>query len=407
MTLSEIKNFVHHIHTKTKFSEFNQEYRKIIFIHNNIAELNEWLKKDWIKRYGRDCIEISLNTIPGLFFDKRDFLNEVVLDDFSSDIVLLDFTKGEDVFYDAGKKETQNDLTNLITNTQYYLLFKEALENSEIKIFHNSELNEFGFHSQDYGLIRLHYPQNPPDFGDFKKVKQNYELFKSIKKDEQFLIYLNNQIYKTIFNKQSDDPSFVYFIKHFETINAQAEDDFSIYLRKFSFETFNKNFRKEQIEYFSSLRDILSKIQTNIVSIPVSISITVAAVFEVKDKPDLALLIVVGYIFYSLLSAYLLRNYEIDIDEIQDRLDHEAEIIRENVVSNKDKINQAIDKIYLKIKRAKFTAKIIQFLLVILTSLVLFISWWQLNFALIWILLLSIILFVFHLIIIFVKIKET
>ncbi len=127
------------------------------------------------------------------------------------------------------------------------------------------------------------------------------------KKDEQFLNLLNNQIYKTIVNKPSDDPSFVYFIKHFDTITAQAEDDFSIYLRKFSFETFNKNFRKEQIEYFSSLRDILSKIQTNIVSIPVSISITVAAVFEVKDKPDLALLIVVGYIFYSLLSAYLLR----------------------------------------------------------------------------------------------------
>jgi hypothetical protein len=321
-------------------------------------------------------------------------------------MVLLDITTGDDIFYKTEIKKTINDPTNLIKNTQYYLLFKEAVEQSELKIFHNSELNEFGFHSQDYGLIRLHYPQNPPDFGDFKKVKQNYELFKSLKNDEQFLIYLNNQIYKTIFNQPSDDPSFVYFIKHFDTITAQAEDDFSIYLRKFSFESFNKNFRKEQIEYFSSLRDILSKIQTNIVSIPISISITVAAVFEVKDKPDLALLIVVGYIFYSLLSAYLLRNYEIDIDEIKDRLDQEGAIIRENVVSNKDKINHAINKIYVKIKRAKLTAKIIQFLLVILTLLVLFISWWQLNLDLIWILLLSILLFGFHLIIIFFKIKE-
>ncbi len=87
-----------------------------------------------------------------------------------------------------------------------------------------------------------------------------------------------------------------------------------------------------------------------------------------------------------------------------DRLDQEAEIIRENVVSNKDKIDLAINKIYVKIKRAKITAKIIQFLLVILTLLVLFISWWQLNLDLILILILSIILFVFHLIIIFFKI---
>jgi hypothetical protein len=406
MTLKEITNLIHQINSKTKFSEFDREYRKILFFHNNTAELNEWLKEDWINRHGREKIEISLNQIQGLFFDKSDFLNEVVLGHFSSDMVLLDITTGDDIFYKTEIKKTINDPTNLIKNTQYYLLFKEAVEQSELKIFHNSELNEFGFHSQDYGLIRLHYPQNPPDFGDFKKVKQNYELFKSLKNDEQFLIYLNNQIYKTIFNQPSDDPSFVYFIKHFDTITAQAEDDFSIYLRKFSFESFNKNFRKEQIEYFSSLRDILSKIQTNIVSIPISISITVAAVFEVKDKPDLALLIVVGYIFYSLLSAYLLRNYEIDIDEIKDRLDQEGAIIRENVVSNKDKINHAINKIYVKIKRAKLTAKIIQFLLVILTLLVLFISWWQLNLDLIWILLLSILLFGFHLIIIFFKIKE-
>ncbi|MAT43863.1 MAG: hypothetical protein CL609_16130 [Anaerolineaceae bacterium] len=406
MILKEIANLIHQINSKTRFLEFNREYRKIIFFHNNSAELNDWLKRDWINRYGRESIEIPLNNIQGLFFDKTDFLNEVVLRDFSSDIILLDIYQGEDIFYNAEKKEVVKDSSNLFENTHYYLLFKEAVEQSNLKIFHNSELNEFGFHSQDYGLIRLHYPQNPPDFGHFKKVKQNYELFKSLKHDEQFLIYLNNQIYKTIFNKTSDDPSFVYFIKHFDTIVAQAEDDFSIYLRKFSFEAFNKNFRKEQIEYFSSLRDILSKIQTNIVSIPVSISITVAAVFEVKDKPELALLIVVGYIFYSLLSAYLLRNYEIDIDEIKDRLDQEAEIIRENVVSNKDKINHAINKIYKKIKRAKITAKIIQFLLVILTLLVLFISWWQLNLDLILILILSIILFVFHLIIIFFKIKE-
>ncbi len=63
--------------------------------------------------------------IQGLFFDKNDFVNEVVLGDFSSDLVVLDITTGEDIFYRTDIKKTINDPTNLIKDPVIICYLKE------------------------------------------------------------------------------------------------------------------------------------------------------------------------------------------------------------------------------------------------------------------------------------------
>lgn len=176
------------------------------------------------------------------------------------------------VFFDINRKN-QSDSKFFISNVLAYKKFLALLKDERLTDYNSYPENKLLFISSTFGINKISY-----DISNDLSLDENIDFFKDVEnfndclqKDDVFVGYLKNEIIKIIqgidYTNQIN-----HILKNLNFIIDNTEKEFNIYLKKFSFDELRKNLISEKDAFFSNIRDLLGKIFTQIIAIPISIT---------------------------------------------------------------------------------------------------------------------------------------
>lgn len=126
-------------------------------------------------------------------------------------------------------------------------------------------------------------------------------------------IFISNIFEKLI--SLDDDSRFAILLSNFLEIKRSVEQNYEIYLKEFSFEKLNTDFRTAKSKYFSGTRDLISRLTMQIASVPIVISVATLATFKLDNT--VGLLIIGGvYFLYTIYLSRIFSILKIEIDSI-------------------------------------------------------------------------------------------
>lgn len=355
----------------------NKELRNVSDLFLKIDELEKYAKLEadlngfGIKfentGTGELYIPLTLQNIGiKLFFDKKHFsrlCNKGILDNDFAILLFEDsylvYKKAENRTFIGGFVVQDN---NFVENARYYIDFLEVLQSDRFADYWDSAHQEIIISTLEKGVFKITYPAELPDIDVNFRLKTYHEFLLRIIDKRDYMVLFKNEIIDFL----KTDNSIIALITKLKPIFDVTDRDYELLIKQFSFENFKNKLYSEKDKYFSSLRDLLSKILTQSISIPISISASIFVTYSLNSLPIL-LLILIAFSIYSFLYIhfqFLLLNdvYEIEADYIRD-----FAIIKEKSGLNKSDITKEESKIDRKIRTIKITIWILVLSVIILS----------------------------------------
>lgn len=304
---------------------------------------------------GTSDISINLRQFSSLFYDRDHFLRESINQSvFDSNIGILFYTPDKFLFYESSSCRVyiNSDITtdNLVENTRYYLKFYNLFESLGISEYDSSTNHEFILVDPDKGKFLLGYPVIPPSFQLGINLKDKYAKFEKMNDRQEFRLLFKRKVIESLAPFEHDQ-RFPKLAENIETIIRDTENDYEVFLRKFNFDELKKNFRKERDEYFDQVRDIVERLLSKVVSIPISVSAAAITIYNLKDDPNYLVIVIVSlaYVAYSIFTSFLLRLLHLDSLEINRDLNNDLQIIAKSSNISSDILERESSKVYKKI----------------------------------------------------------
>jgi hypothetical protein len=315
----------------------------------------------------------------------NDFAVLVIKDDFND---FQYYDKTENKVFTSKKIEVKKHF--LIENTVYYLKLLKVLKSEKIADYVNGPLNEIIIFDKE-GIRKLKYPSIHPLLNVSISIKKNCELLFKNLRSKEFPFIFKNELAE--FSREAaEDEMMVELINKLPRLNHNAEINLRLYLKDFSFEKLKSEIQKEKIKYFESLRNILGKFINQVIAIPLSISATAFATYQIENSFILTLALS-AFLIYSLYVTHVQIIYLREVRETEKEIEDEFATIRKKLGPKEDKkdepdttkeeplgkeekekineINNEEKKVIDKLKIAKIT--IITFLIAIISLTLLFI----------------------------------
>lgn len=278
-------------------------------------------------------IRISVNQEKVLiYWDIKDYRSRVSENCLEKDtLILYDETKQSLFFDSTSKKSYQNFVLNgkefLLENTYYYFKTLSHLKQNEHKEDHvfyfvdhfNTSFRKIIFTSLNKeGKLTITYPIGIPllsrEISYKARCKEFYEAFSS--QNVHLPKFIKNEMFKTIAKEKTDNRIVVFFDKLDEII-VVAKQNFELYINDLSLDKFKIDYIEYKEKYFSQLRDILGKLTTQVIALPLSITAAAFATYKTSDKPVIFILILISFLLFSLYSFFLIRLYKFDVLDLE------------------------------------------------------------------------------------------
>lgn len=274
-----------------------------------------------------DCNHPSVQ----IFIDVEDYLFRIRLDGdvrFTNNILILNFN-GDSFFYQNETGITfrnfhEDDDCYLFSNTIYYLQLISFLKEQENKEDHNFYFVDY--FNKDHrriivtssvkqGKLTIGYKQEIPDFPVDKSIGPPIEQFQEAFKQKEFPRFIKSELFNILPSCLDKEHRLEFFIIHLPVILERAEQNFEIYLSDLSLDNFKKQYLDFRIKYFGLFRDILSKLTTQVLAFPISITAAAFATYRVNDDEYLSYSIVAAFVIFGVYSLFMLGAYKQDVVE--------------------------------------------------------------------------------------------
>lgn len=314
-------------------------------------------------------VTLKPNTLNVLFFyDEHEFLKDYDSKNFS-DFVILKYEKSF-LYFSFAKKESYNASglihDNFVPNTLSYIKLLDRLMSSTFADYLNNISNEIIFYTSAKGVYKLKYPiVRPRLYLEFALEEIVENVIKKME-NQEFVHFFKNEIMDSI--NISQEKPIIQLVTHLSQITDAALRNYEIYKKNFSFEVFNDKLQTEKNKYFGSLREILGKILTQLVGIPISISASLFATYNIKDNLVL-MIIVFSFLTYNCFLFYILVLYLKDVNEIQSDFRKDFNLIVEKSGLKEEDIKIEKVRIEERINNIKMTISIFGVCLIILATL--------------------------------------
>ncbi|MGA3086072.1 MAG: hypothetical protein ABSE95_14970 [Thermodesulfobacteriota bacterium] len=419
MELVKVLNDINHASLNHRF----EAGESIIYEFKSREEVENKLGACGIKfeKNGKNEVSININNYQGLFYNADHFLQESELyfrqdcnkESITSNIGILFYSNDESLFYDSMKdfsyllgRDQHVPKDFLIPNTFYYWKIVQYLQSLDIIEYHSVANREFILVTPEKGKFILGYPAIPPIFPRGSDLRKKYIAIKEINPSREFRYFLKAQIIDSLSMIREHDQRLIHLIENIETVIEATNNNYEVFLRKFNFEELKKNFRKERDQYFVNIRDLVNQLLSKVVAIPISVSASALAIYNLKKEPIYATIVAIAFILYSVFASYLLRLLHMDSDELKQDLTKDIRIIKESSNIPKEILNSETSKVYKKINTLKITISLLQIILALLSASVLFIFLQFMTWESKWVILLLIIIFDLQLSIAFFNLQE-
>jgi hypothetical protein len=383
MTSIEIVKLLSELLRKSSNHRFDGGESVMFSFNGNKHEIEESLLHLNIRfdAVGTSDISINLRQFSSLFYDRDHFLRESTNQSvFTSNVGILFYTPDTYLFYESttGSSYINSDIDtadNFIENTRYYLRFYSLFDTLGISEYDSSTNHEFILVDPEKGKFLLGYPVIPPSFQAGINLKDKYAKFEKMNDRQEFRLLFKRQIIESL-ARFDHDQKLPKLVENIETIIRDTENNYEVFLRKFNFDELKKNFRKERDEYFEQVRDIVERLLSKVVSIPISVSAAAITIYNLKDDPNYLVIVIVSlaYVAYSIFTSFLLRLLHLDSLEINRDLNNDLQIIAKSSNIPPDILEKESSKVYKKIYILNNTIATLQILLCATSLAVLIVS---------------------------------
>ncbi len=289
------------------------------------------------EKRGSQAIAFSIDYY-SIFFNKDSFIRLFEINELKKDFCVLEekgcfiFDYQNDIVYhNSIKIDDNNFIINHIYNHKILNLLKDDTSADNFCTF-NDKLKQYIISIiPEKGKFEIGY-KNFKELGTADlNLKKEFKNISEFKKD--FIPFFKNEVYDKLKSYNSDE-RYSKLITYLYLIINNAKNNYDLYVSGFSVQTFIDDFREHQYKYFSVYRDILNKIYTYSISIPVSLTATILGILNVKQDNYFALwTISFSYILFSVLSifyqCYLMR----DLDLLRKEFNIDKEKIKSSVIS--------------------------------------------------------------------------
>lgn len=304
--------------------------------------------KDRLESYGIKLLEETENSFQVILDkDSIDFdcyyNNYYFLKDFTgafqNDILILK-SNNSFLFY-AKENNCSYDIKGLspnylVCNTVLYNELLKKLKSNTFADYVNTASTEIVFYTSTKGVFKLKYPLVSPQLDVFKDYSASINAFLNKLEINDFIFFIKNEIFDYI--KSPAQEQMLQFIDHLPQILESAQRNYEINKKNFSFEAVKSRLQTEKEKYFNSLREILGKVLSQLVGIPVSISASIFASYKV-DNQIVVIMILFAFLIYACFMISLLSIYLVDTDDIEKTFNKEFGIILEQSGLNEFEVN--------------------------------------------------------------------
>jgi hypothetical protein len=302
--------------------------------------------------YSDNVLEISLKGLlsdTDVYYNETEFIRnnkEIDCNSLQKDIAILYYKKSKLLFY----CKTSEDTTNyFIPNQISYNQFIELLKSKVFADSYDVVSRQLLLYSLDKGVYKIELPILPPILDDSKNFKEQVKLFSIKYASPDFILHFKNQLYNLPIIAEVDRIQYIISVLS-ELIN-NADMEYQLFSKKFSFKKLRTELRQEKETYFKSLTEVISKITTQIISVPISISAAVLASYKSEGWLQILILIVFwGYTYFVLKIHGMYLN---DVTDLECTLGRDFEIINRESGYNKGEIDLEQKSIQAKIDNIK------------------------------------------------------
>ncbi|TGE06302.1 hypothetical protein [Hymenobacter fodinae] len=290
-----------------------------------------------------DLAELNLGY--PVFYNAAHFLKEFNRTPLQRDFSILFYNDDTLLYKDGVEFVPSKSSSFFIANTVAAAELKKALVS--ICDYNNDIAHELVYHTSTKGVFKLPYSVVLPQLND--EIDYSKPINTTINKlsDINYQLFFKNQL--ADFIKRTDNNYFTNLLLNIEAISSSTDKDLDLYIKNFSWESFRSKLYSEKDKYFASLREILGKIMTQLIAVPISISATIFATYKVKD-PYILLLVGIAFTAYVIFVIHIQCMYYKDVAEIKHDFERDFNTISSKSGLEPSVINFEKDKIERRIK---------------------------------------------------------
>lgn len=263
---------------------------------------------------------------------------------------------GDYCFYEAGNealefssncKETfKTSCENLLAQAHLY----SFLKSNEFADHHNSGKNEIVLYSSSNGIFKVKYESV---FKVYHETNHSKNIVYLLERTNSIHIYpfLKSAIYT--FCKDTMSITLSEIIENSRAITDLALRNFDIVSKQFNFDNFKDALHKEKDKYFNSIRDVVNKIFSQAVGIPISIGATAFAAYRVEGDKFFLLIILFTFLVFVFYYVRIQLFYKRELNVLRSDFINDFNVIEMKSGLDSKSIEQEKTKILNKIDDSK------------------------------------------------------
>jgi hypothetical protein len=266
-----------------------------------------------------------------LFIDSSDFERRVKESDFKRDVFILNL-ETTSFLYTIKDEVTYRDFEPLandfsIQNADYYYKFLQFLKSQEHKedqpfyfvdnFSWDNRIIVFSSLKRE-GRLSIPFSARPPRLSRGYQFRKRYKRFVSAFEAEnrQMPKFIKAELFAFL-SKEERDGRMESFIRKIDEILDIAGQNHELYISEISLENIKKEYQEHIEKYFQSLRDILGKISTQIIGMPLSITAAAFATYKSIDSLLVLIIIVAVFVIYTIYMIFIVRLQRQDVFEVK------------------------------------------------------------------------------------------
>lgn len=301
-------------------------------------------------RHGQARVRLSTFSFR-LFWDDHFFRKQARVNDFESDIGVLNLHKGPPRYWLAresstfmlgkDKKGIEKQFNYFFINASAFLELRKFLkEKSEQKRtgefefvdFFDTVRNRAVFSSSEgKGRIIVKFPNHLPELPEDQDMSAGFtELQNAFKEDNKnFPVFVKNEIIAYLKYKPEQTKA-VDLFAGLPTIMQNAKVNFNVFLHELSIEKIKRDYKEYKDKYFDQINKILGKLTNQILALPIALLGAAYAMEKAGVSKEVQLLIVLALVLTSIILVFFIQMYKSELDFTDELFKKEYQEIRES-----------------------------------------------------------------------------
>ena len=318
------------------------------------AFLKESSFEEYQIKHERLCIK--KNDLPFVYFENvNGFVNQIKDKELDKPILINNYKKELQFLY-FEKNETyinnvRSDINFLVKNAlavkEIKLLFSDLSNGNkyDIEIVDNYSLSNqvVTFISlKDRTKVNLELKPTGTLILDenidyYSKIVNLKEYLLQEKK--QFSVFLKNSIISNLVYEETR--KFELFFEKFDKIFHEAKLNFNVFLHELSLDKIKSDYKEYKQKYFASQNEILSKLTTQVIALPVSLAASAFSLYKLKGEFFLILILYFGLISYVVYITFILTIYFKDVVSLNKLAQRDFNTLKNHLffINNKEELD--------------------------------------------------------------------